>query len=178
MQTKRDYLVSLGLALPGTRGRFSREGNAALAKALSDGMSFTDSVGPKGTEKVAPVVRPDKASYNPSDVRTWAKAEGRELPARGKIPFAVINDYLTANPDGPEREDKPTGGFVDAAPPTYGETHWVARINGKVVLNLTPGEVCDGCNYSLSHCYCESGPVHRLYGRHGTDLEPIRLERV
>lgn len=42
MTTKRDYAISLGLAKP-TRGRMSREANAAIAKAEAEGMVFTDS---------------------------------------------------------------------------------------------------------------------------------------
>lgn len=41
MQTKREYLVSLGLAKAG-RGRFSGEAKAALAKAESEGVVFSD----------------------------------------------------------------------------------------------------------------------------------------
>lgn len=37
----RDWLVKQGLAKQG-RGRFSREAKAALAKAISEGMSFSD----------------------------------------------------------------------------------------------------------------------------------------
>lgn len=46
MQTKRDYLVSLGLAKPG-RGKFSNEAKVALAKAEADGMKFADIAPPK-----------------------------------------------------------------------------------------------------------------------------------
>jgi hypothetical protein len=42
MITKREYLISLGLAKDG-RGRFSREGLAAIAAAEADGTVFEDS---------------------------------------------------------------------------------------------------------------------------------------
>ena len=41
MQTRREYLVGLGLAKPG-RGRLSLAGKEALAKAKAEGMRFSD----------------------------------------------------------------------------------------------------------------------------------------
>lgn len=41
MTTKREYLVSLGLAKPG-RGKFSNDAKAVLAKAIADGKVFSD----------------------------------------------------------------------------------------------------------------------------------------
>lgn len=43
MQSKRDYLVGLGLAKPG-RGKFSNAGKQAIAEAEANGMRFSDSV--------------------------------------------------------------------------------------------------------------------------------------
>lgn len=61
MQTKREYLVSLGLAKPG-RGKFSGAGKEALAAAEAKGMSFSDTAPVKSVkattekvEKAAPV---------------------------------------------------------------------------------------------------------------------------
>lgn len=48
MVTQREYLVGLGLASPG-RGRFSKDAHAALNKALSEGMKFTDGSAPAPT---------------------------------------------------------------------------------------------------------------------------------
>lgn len=45
MQTRRDYLVSLGLAKPG-RGKFSTIAKAALDKARSEGIKFSDDDAP------------------------------------------------------------------------------------------------------------------------------------
>jgi hypothetical protein len=42
MQTMREWLVAQNLAKPG-RGRFSAEAKAALAKAIGEGMQFSDS---------------------------------------------------------------------------------------------------------------------------------------
>lgn len=41
MVSRRDWLVSKGLAKPG-RGRLSREAHAAIEKAIADGMTFDD----------------------------------------------------------------------------------------------------------------------------------------
>lgn len=59
MQTKREYLVSLGLAKPG-RGKFSGAGNEALAKALASGMKFSDA-----KPVTAPVVKEEGAKSTP-----------------------------------------------------------------------------------------------------------------
>ena len=42
MQTRREWLAAQGLAKPGARGKFSREAQAALSKALAGGMEFSD----------------------------------------------------------------------------------------------------------------------------------------
>lgn len=42
MTTKREYAASLGLAIAGARGRMSREANAAIDKARSEGTVFSD----------------------------------------------------------------------------------------------------------------------------------------
>lgn len=47
LQTRRDYLVDLGLAKPG-RGKFSNDAKAALAKADAQGYEFLDGPSPKG----------------------------------------------------------------------------------------------------------------------------------
>lgn len=63
--TKRDYLISLGLAKAG-RGKFSNEAKAALAKAIAEGMEFSDNapapVSPKVSDGEAkPRVAPENA---------------------------------------------------------------------------------------------------------------------
>lgn len=77
MQTRRDYLVSQGLAKPG-RGKFSREANAALDKARAEGVRFSDEVttevtkptGEKVTETKAKPKGPEIAPYiSPDDYR-------------------------------------------------------------------------------------------------------------
>ena len=62
--TKREYLITLGLAKPG-RGRFSREGVAAIAQAEADGMIFDDNSAKTATVKEA------EAPYVPAPIRPW-----------------------------------------------------------------------------------------------------------
>lgn len=67
MQTKRDYLVSLGLAKPG-RGKFSNAAKEVLAKAEAEGMKFADT-GPtknSGSTKSAT----EKAAGGQTDQKT------------------------------------------------------------------------------------------------------------
>lgn len=56
MQTKREYAASLGLAVAGARGRLSREAHAAIEKAISEGMTFSD-----GKPVVAKTPRTEKS---------------------------------------------------------------------------------------------------------------------
>lgn len=61
LQTRREYAASLGLAKAGARGRLSREANAAIEKAMSEGVEFSDvelGKNPNGNVKVVVVKRP------------------------------------------------------------------------------------------------------------------------
>lgn len=93
MQSKRDYLVGLGLAKPG-RGKFSNAAKEALSKAEASGMKFSDAtapvkatgnpVKPAADQKSAPV---DTPYLFPSDFRfpegEWrATVAGKEVSLR------------------------------------------------------------------------------------------------
>lgn len=94
MQSKRDYLVSLGLAKPG-RGKFSNAAKEVLAKAEAEGMKFADMTPPKKprpetptgkTETGNPVreTSPGESPYIfPSDFR-FPEAEYKAVGADGK----------------------------------------------------------------------------------------------
>lgn len=94
MQSKRDYLVSLGLAKPG-RGKFSNAAKKVLAKAEAEGMKFADMTPPKKprpeistgkTETGNPVreTSPGESPYIfPSDFR-FPEAEYKAVGADGK----------------------------------------------------------------------------------------------
>lgn len=84
MATQREYLVSLGLAKPG-RGRFSTEAKAALAKAVEEGMTFTDT-------KEAPQASAD-ASEHPRP-----RPQGEASPSvrkDGGVPLLIVGGSPT-----------------------------------------------------------------------------------
>jgi hypothetical protein len=78
MQTKREYLVSLGLAKAG-RGRFSGEAKAALANAESEGVVFSD--GKAASDS------PESEPRAPRSVST--KDEGRAFQVYKPEPVSV-----------------------------------------------------------------------------------------
>lgn len=87
MQSKREWLASKGLAKIG-RGKFSNEAKAALAKAESEGMKFSDS--PTGapvtkSESKTPEVKKDGDSpyLSPDDFR-FPEKEYHAKDASGK----------------------------------------------------------------------------------------------
>lgn len=91
MQTKRDWLVSQGLAKPG-RGKFSNAAKEALANAEANGTKFSDST--TGPTKTGPVVSskaevvgnsdPTSSPYVfPSDFR-FPEGEYRAVGSDGK----------------------------------------------------------------------------------------------
>lgn len=48
LETRRDWLAKQGLAIAGSRGKFSNAAKAALAKADSEGYQFLDGPSPSG----------------------------------------------------------------------------------------------------------------------------------
>lgn len=90
MQTKREYLVGLGLAKPG-RGKFSNDGKAAIAKAEAEGMKFSD------TATGAPAPKPVKTDDKPAEP---VKADPREsayiLPSDFRFP---MGEYVAFSRD-------------------------------------------------------------------------------
>lgn len=89
MQTRRDWLVSKGLAKPG-RGKFSNAAKEALAKAEADGIKFSDSsTAPtvktsKPTEDKPDTVPASESSYlHPSDFR-FPEGEYKAVGIDGK----------------------------------------------------------------------------------------------
>lgn len=78
MQTKRDYLVGLGLAKPG-RGKFSNAAKEALAKAEAEGVKFADVVTKVPTKKATGNAT-ENAATGESDRKTDPKPDARETP--------------------------------------------------------------------------------------------------
>lgn len=115
MATKREYLVSLGLANP-TRGRFKKEALAALDAAIAKGIVFDEPAVPAPKAKpvsLVKVVAPQAKvkvilpQVDSKAVRQWALKNGVAVGARGRIHPTVIQAFVQA------------GGKVDApAAPT------------------------------------------------------------
>lgn len=92
MSSRRDYLISLGLAKAG-RGKFSNEAKAALEKAIAGGMTFSDNAPtPKAAKPVksSPKVQTNAdASAHGSDSTTEILMPS-DLRYYGKRWFATI----------------------------------------------------------------------------------------
>lgn len=97
MQTKREYLASLGLAIAGSRGKFSNAGKEALVKAYAEGMSFSDDnkpvkpVKPTGEATAKPTAKPDPRVTDylfPSDFR-FPEDEYKAVEVGGKRVFSM-----------------------------------------------------------------------------------------
>lgn len=91
MQTKRDYLVGLGLAKAG-RGKFSNAAKAALVEAEAKGVKFSDgepivkSVKATGDSKPAPVeaantpyLTQDEYRFPEAEYRAVANENGKKV---------------------------------------------------------------------------------------------------
>lgn len=74
-QTRREYAASLGLAIAGARGKFSKAANEAINKARAEGMTFSDDDKPVSTPRLAPV-------------------GGTSEPVRASIPPVTESPYL------------------------------------------------------------------------------------
>lgn len=114
MVTKREWLVERGLAKAGARGRFSREANAALAKAISEGIVFDEPVVKPVSENKEKKVRaakkpvakaPSSELYDAKEVRRWAEANGKvEKGKRGRLPTEVIQEFLSSGEAAPKKK--------------------------------------------------------------------------
>lgn len=166
--TRRAYAASLGLAKADTVGRMSADAHAAIAKAELDGMVFADkapatkvrtvSVKSGEAKAVKEAVKP-LGYVDPKMVRTWAKANGIEVNARGRLAREVVELFLM---DHPNAESKETTVSVrsgkDIRP--HAERTRSARTDytahfGTKLIRLSENEVCT-CGVSLSHCKCGS----------------------
>lgn len=93
MQTKREYLVGLGLAKPG-RGKFSNDAKKALAEAEAKGVKFSDVVtkiptgkseptgnatGKSAAGQIAPKSDPTTTPYLTPDDYRFPEAEYRAV---------------------------------------------------------------------------------------------------
>lgn len=180
-QTKRDYLVSLGLAKADARGRFSKEAQAALDKAVSEGMVFADT----------PSIRRETVVTQPYDarkVRRWAEKNGISLGQRGRVPADIVARFYAENPDEPVTDEviPPTmaqvaeadsqaraADEVFPAEPVRDETVAFVRAArpedapeyiSEPVVGFTE---CAKCKHLVAFCGCEGGPVAPAYLTNG-----------
>ena len=166
MLTQREYLVSLDKAKPG-RGKFSNEAKAILAKAVEGGMTFKSvaiSKSPgivlKATDKPNGVESVEPSSFSPKAVRKWAKAQGIDVAARGRIHGDIVRQYLGDVPDAPSRvvETNPAQDYRPHADRYRMADRWTATHKGEMI-DKSYKDVCNHCGYSIGWCFCPDGPV-------------------
>lgn len=91
LQTRREYLVGLGLAKPG-RGKFSNDGKAALAKADAEGYEFLD--GPSPTGSPGPVIKSTHPDEQPAPVVAKAGDSVYIMPSDFRFPEVEYTAYI------------------------------------------------------------------------------------
>jgi hypothetical protein len=138
MATKREYLITLGLAKEG-RGKFSNDALAALAKAVAEGVVFDEPVKavtpkapkPAATEgekpaKVAVIQSAPLPQVEPKEVRAWAKANGHEVGEKGRLNHTVVRAFLDAGgkPVGPKAAAPKPAPAAVVRPERTGWTFW------------------------------------------------------
>lgn len=100
----------------------------ANQQRLSEALEFIDSVLESSREvkqasrsKKVPDPAPRLQGYTLTDVREWAREQGLEVPARGKAPAEVIEQFIAAHPDAspaqPAAEEQAGGQAADGAEP-------------------------------------------------------------
>lgn len=174
--TKKEWLKKVhGIGNGNGRGRISREGHRLIAEAADNGMTWDDAPSvvaaktktkvskPKGDKPVKPVITEE---YNPAEVRKWARDNGHEVSARGRIDSVIVQAYLDATPKAERAEkDDNSKDTRPSVPRRYpeGTTFTVAFTDYKgnprsTVMN--DRTACMGCGVSLAICFCERpGPV-------------------
>lgn len=160
--TRREYLVSKGLAKPG-RGKFSKAAIEALDEAKAQGIVFDEDVHVRkvsSTPRPAPKPKKEKAraKVDAKAVRAWASENGIEVGKRGRIDAAIINRYLDAMAEA----DKPVPVPVEREKDNFGDARPRLRANDKYVatdldlskITLSERDCCVLCHVSLGWCAC------------------------
>jgi hypothetical protein len=160
MATKRDYLISLGLAKPG-RGRFSKEATAALEAALASGVTFDEPVVAPAKEKAVTTEGADAPSQSPrpiseaTAIREWATKNGISVGVRGRIAADIIKAYQTGNVTSVKSESP----RVFAKPTPQVRVRQEKTRYGLTTEGYTVGwSQCRKCAQHISFCRCGSGP--------------------
>jgi len=86
METQREYLARLGLAKPGTRGRFSLAAKAELERARLSGMTFSDSTKavPKKAAKTPKTTNTEEGEFD-SLIPDESPVEYPKIPEKPKL---------------------------------------------------------------------------------------------
>lgn len=179
MATEREYLVSKGLAKP-SRGRFSREAVAELARVKAEGMVFDAPAVPTpkpASDKPVDLTRkspvatldkpqsspvPSRTDYDPKAVRKWAEDKGLvESGKRGRLPSDVLHKYVSehgAKSVSPVKR-KPAPPQVRTRPENHA---WAFQAGdpsrGHSDIRIQFGD-CSGCHKRIGFCACKPGPV-------------------
>lgn len=99
--TKREYLISLGLAKP-TRGKFSSAGLDALAKAREQGMTFTDDDKAPVTHRESKAVSVDRSRME--DGRPTTEPGGNWTPQPPQLRIRDIAELFYEDDRGITRQ--------------------------------------------------------------------------
>lgn len=141
MATKREYLVTLGLAKDG-RGKFSAAAHAALDAAIANGVVFDEPVKPepKPRKAAAPKPKPALTLVKPASSKPARTIETED--ANGK------RTTITFEPEaGPRPIVRPERTLYAISPSPVGATHI------RIAYDL-----CQRCAYSVQTCTCTAGP--------------------
>lgn len=171
MITKRQWLAERGLAKPEGRGRFSTEAMAALEKAISEGVEFSDNTPaskPKGTTK-----QRISEKYDAKKIRRWAAQQGISLGERGRIPAEIVNRYFdeagSEAVEAPVAVEKPVVAREKVREQTVA---WgFARRPQDAPVHISEPVVaisnCGRCGEGVAYCVCTSGPYVPSYLTNG-----------
>jgi hypothetical protein len=187
VQTQRQYLHSMGLTkAPTGRGRFSREGIAALNDARAKGMTFADddkaAVKPtvvRASKPVEAVAKPksDRPNVDPKAVRKWAIDNGHEVGERGRIHSSIVDEYVAAMGENVVERGNEMDVYRDGAPRRYdrdtkfvGEYEWKGKTEKFVV---SARSACMNCGVSLVIHTCNSPRVTNGITVGGVAVTPI-----
>lgn len=197
--TKRDYLVRLGLAKP-SRGRFGKEAVAALAAAEAQGYRFVEPVVAPAKPRVkapaadkpatvtvgtpAPVAVPaapvaGAPTFVAKDVRAWAKANNVAVGERGRIHPSVIDAFAKAGGKASTVTTASTGQVAKRpspldVPKRRPENTGFTVIGGTLIRQ----DACGKCNVGVARCACKTGPqAHAFLSREVGETVLLTLDK-
>lgn len=181
MLTRKEWLFKEhGVGKGAGKGRISAEGHALVEAARKAGVKFKDLDEPKPVPTPRVMVKGASSKVevpkvtehvDPKALRKWAAANGKTVPARGRIGNDLKAEYLASVPKE-ERKDEGTGSELDVYRSTmsnrYPEgTTFKAEFTafGKDVIQVvTDRTCCYDCGVSLSGHMCDSPKIVTGYG--------------